>query len=126
MSAHNLNYGKAIRMGLEPLERDLFMIQMYADEISEVLESWIAFAGRVVPLIQSDSNATSWKLSPKLLIHRWLTTLRTTSTADFRGRSGSGKQRGALQACTAPKHPPTSTLGLSHRCIAILPQHLHD
>ena len=79
MYAHNLTYEKAMRMGLFPLRHDpnlrfvsldLFLLQMHADKISEVLESWIAFAQRVLPLIQGDNDAASWRLSRKLLIHR--------------------------------------------------------
>ena len=79
MSAHNFTYTRAVRMGLSPLSKDpklgfasldLFLLRMHADKISDVLESWLAFAERVVPLIQSNSDAASWRLSQKLLIHR--------------------------------------------------------
>jgi hypothetical protein len=80
MSAHNLTCARAVRMGLCPLNKDpkleyesldLFLLQMHADKVADVLESWIAFAERVVPLIQSHSDAASWRLSQKLLIHRY-------------------------------------------------------
>ena len=49
---------------------DLFMLQMHAKEIAEVLDSLTAFAERVVRLIQHDEAACSWWLNRHLAIHR--------------------------------------------------------
>jgi hypothetical protein len=83
MYLHNEVCVRAVRMKLHPLKTipklvyssvDLFLFQMHADKISDALDSLVTFAGRVVPLIQRDRDAESWRLNRKLLIHRhhWL------------------------------------------------------
>jgi hypothetical protein len=78
MRLHNALFKRGKRMGLgatrlpslefESLDR--FMLQMHADKIAEVLESFTAFAKRLVPIMELDPDAPSWWLNRNVLIHR--------------------------------------------------------
>ncbi len=70
-------------MGLYPLKTqpalkygaiDLFLLQMHADEISSVLDSWVTFAERILPHIRRNKDLENWNLNRELIIHRrhWL------------------------------------------------------
>ena len=49
---------------------DLFLLQIHPEKIAKAFDSWVVFAKRVVPLILVSPEARSWKLNPKLIIHR--------------------------------------------------------
>ena len=84
MSLYNQTYDRGIRMGLGPFvaknlyrytSLDNFIFRMHADKVSDCLESLIRFSDRVLPLIQKNNHADSWRINNKVLIHRydWLT-----------------------------------------------------
>jgi hypothetical protein len=53
---------------------DLFLLREHPEKLAEVLDSWAIFAARVAPLIRINTDAHSWKLNRKIVIHRrhWL------------------------------------------------------
>jgi hypothetical protein len=79
MHQHNQACRRAIRMQLCPLVRkdkflysslDQYMIQIRHDSLREVLDSFSAFAERLMPLIHNDKAARSWRITRQMLIHR--------------------------------------------------------
>ena len=79
MSRHNQECKRAIQMGICPLVRkekflysslDQYMIQMRSERLIAVLDSLSVFAERLVPLINDDNDAHSWRINRELLIHR--------------------------------------------------------
>ena len=49
---------------------DGYMLEMHAEKIASVLESFTVFANRITPLIQKDPNAPAWWLNSQVLVQR--------------------------------------------------------
>ncbi len=49
---------------------DDYMLEMHADILATVLESFAAFANRITPLIQKDPTAPEWWLNSQILVQR--------------------------------------------------------
>ena len=61
---------------------DDYMLEMHAEKLANLLESFTAFANRISPLIQNDPNAPAWWLNSQVLVQRkhWsLLTRRVTA-----------------------------------------------
>jgi hypothetical protein len=55
---------------LQYFSLDSFLLQAHRDKLAMVLDSWVIFAKRVLPLIRINVFARTWKINRKLVIHR--------------------------------------------------------
>ena len=79
LNLHNQAVSRAIHMALAPargLERfmsqtlDEYILLFHSDKISEALECFSVFADRLLPAIQENKDADSWRINREILIHR--------------------------------------------------------
>ena len=79
MSRHNQVVQRAIRMKFDlrstsrrPIVSNLdqFIMKMYSPQIAQVLDCFLDFGMRIVPLIQKQPTAPEWWISEEVLMHR--------------------------------------------------------